>query len=120
MDRNMRAASMQFSVFVHFISETIDTRIRTDQRILRQILAQANSSAQRVVVNICAAFRAWRHMKPKTKAIRNCGNAISMGMTVMDFLLAFISIGAAAWIFMRRFEQRLETQHGPWISEVEH
>ena len=80
---------------------------------------KANLHTQRSVVSLCAAFHAWRHMKPETKAIRNCGNATSMRMTIMDFILALISIGAAAWIFMRRFEQRLETQHGPWISEVE-
>jgi hypothetical protein len=59
-------------------------------------------------------------MKLQTKAIRNCGNASFMRMTIMDFLLAFFSIGAVAWVFMRRFEQRLETQQGPWIAEVGH
>jgi hypothetical protein len=59
-------------------------------------------------------------MKLKTKAIRNCGSAKVVRMTIMDFLLAFISIGAMAWVFMRRFELRLETQQGPWIAEVKH
>jgi hypothetical protein len=73
-----------------------------------------------LVVSSCAAFRAWCHMKLKTKAIRNCGSAKVVRMTIMDFLLAFISIGAMAWVFMRRFELRLETQQGPWIAEVKH
>jgi hypothetical protein len=75
--------------------------------------------AQREVVNLCAAFRAWRHMKPKTKAIRNCGYATTMRLTVMDIILAFIFVGAAAWLFVRRFEQHIETQQGPWIANVE-
>jgi hypothetical protein len=58
-------------------------------------------------------------MKPKTKAIRNCGNATFMRITVMDIFLAFILVGAAAWLFVRRFEQHIETQQGPWIANVE-
>jgi preprotein translocase subunit YajC len=59
-------------------------------------------------------------MKLQAKANRNCGNATSVRVTIMDFLVAFISIGAAAWFFMWRFERRLETQHGPWIAQVQH
>jgi hypothetical protein len=100
-------------MFNFFMSKTFDGLIRNNREALTEF------ETQREVVIPCAAFRAWRHMKPKTKAIRNCGNAISVRMTVMDIFLAFILVGAAAWLFVRRFEQHIETQQGPWIANVE-
>jgi hypothetical protein len=100
-------------MFNFFMSKTFDGLIRNN----RQAIAEFDT--QREVVIPCAAFGAWRHMKPKAKAIRNCGNATFMRITVMDIFLAFILVGAAAWLFVRRFEHRLETQHGPWIADVE-
>ena len=37
----------------------------------------------------------------------------------MEFFLALFSIATVAFVLIRRFEQRLRTQRGPWIAEIE-
>jgi hypothetical protein len=93
-----------------------------DSNILKLQLSVFSRGAvvsRNAVVLACAALRAWPFAETGSTLFRTFRSATFVGLIGMEFLLALLSLATVVFVLIRRFEQRLRTQRGPWIAESE-
>jgi hypothetical protein len=80
----------------------------------RVVTAGAHAFA---VVLACAALNAWAFDETLAVQLRTSCSATFMRFMRMEIFLGLLSIAVVGFVLIRRFEQRLQTQRGPWIAE---